>query len=240
MVWKIINYLQAVFILLITFLSGASTIMLRALTGSPRYGFPVMQYFWSPLSLFLLGIRVRKIRHVTLDSNKAYIFYGNHSSWIDIAVVNRVIPRKLHFIAKSELKRKWFVGGAIRSMDMIFVDRGNREDAIKSLDEAARRIRSGKDIIAFPEGTRSRDGKMKPTFKKGIFHMAIKAQVEMIPIAISGAFELVPPGFKMRPGVVKVAMGDPISTQEMDASQVKELMEIAWHSLDKLKRESEL
>ena len=209
--------------------------LLRLITRTPKYGFYVMRYFWAPFSLFFLQIKIRLNRKVDLPEDEVFIFYANHTSWIDIAVVNMVIKRDLHFIAKSELKKKPFVGGAIKGMDMIFVDRGNRIDAIKSLDLAVQKIRGGKNIIAFPEGTRSRDGKLQKPFKKGIFHMAIQAQVSLVPVAISGAYELVPTGFKMRPGTVDVAIGEPIPTRSLSAEDLKSLMDKAWNDLNGLK-----
>lgn len=209
--------------------------LLRFVTRTPKYGFYVMRYFWAPFSLFFLQIKIRLNRNVELPEDEVIIFYANHTSWIDIAVVNMVVKRDLHFIAKSELKKKPFVGGAIAGMDMIFVDRGNRADAIKSLNEAVAKIKGGKNIIAFPEGTRSRDGNMQKPFKKGIFHMAIQAKVSMVPIAISGAYELVPTGFKMRPGTVDVAIGDPITTSDLSSDDLRSLMEKSWNDLNGLK-----
>ena len=209
--------------------------LLRLVTGTPRFGFYVMRYFWAPFSLFFLQIKIRLNRKVDLPQDEVFIFYANHTSWIDVAVVNLVVKRDLHFIAKSELKKKPFVGGAIAGMDMVFVDRGNRKDAIKSLTEAVEKIKGGKNIIAFPEGTRSRDGEMQKPFKKGIFHMAIQAKVSLVPIAISGAYELVPTGFRMRPGMVDVAIGDPIPTRDLNVNDLKPLMENAWNKLNGLK-----
>jgi len=235
MFWKLLNYIQAVFILLVTFFSGGSVMLLRFVTRTPKYGFYVMRFFWAPLSLFFLQIKIRINRKVDLPKDEVFIFYANHSSWIDVAIVNLVIKRDLHFIAKSELKKKPFVGAAIKGMDMIFVDRGNRVDAIKSLDIAVQKIKGGKNIIAFPEGTRSWDGELQKPFKKGIFHMAIQSKVSMVPVAISGAHELVPTGFKMRHGTVDVAMGNPIPTRNIKPKDLKKLMDKAWNDLNGLK-----
>jgi 1-acyl-sn-glycerol-3-phosphate acyltransferase len=195
-----------------------------------------MRFFCARFSLFVFQINFRLNRIVDLQLEEVFVFYANHTSWIDIAIVNMVIKRDLHFIAKSELKKKPFVGGAIKGMDMIFVDRGNRADAIKSLDMAVQKIKSGKNIIVFPEGTRSRNGELQKPFKKGIFHMAIQAKVSMVPIAISGAYELVPTGFKMRPGSVDVAIGNPIPTRNLSLEDLKPLMDKAWNDLYGLKK----
>jgi len=233
--WGIVNYIQALLILVVTMIAGGSVMLLRFITRSPRFGFYVMRYFWSPLSLFFLGINYRIKKNADLSSHQVCIFYCNHTSWIDIALVNRVIPRDLHFIAKEELKKKPFVGGAIKSMDMIFVDRTNRTKAIQSLNQAAKRIKEGRNIIAFPEGTRSRDGQLK-AFKKGMFHLAIQSGMPLVPVAFSGAYELVPTGFKMRPGKVDVSIGEPIITEGLSLEDLKPLIDRSWSTLNELKK----
>ncbi len=232
--WGIFNYIQALILLVVTMISGGCVVILRFITRTPRFGFYVMRYFWSPLSLLFLGIRYNVVNKTDLSADDVCIFYSNHTSWIDIALVNRVIPRDLHFIAKEELKKKPFVGSAIKAMDMIFVDRKNRTKAIQSLNRAAKQIQEGRNIIAFPEGTRSRDGILKP-FKKGMFHLAIQSGVPLVPVAISGAYELVPTGFKMRPGKVNITIGEPILTKDLSLDDLKPLIEKSWTSLIDLK-----
>ena len=234
--WSIINYIQGLILVFVTFISGGSVMLLRFVTRTPRFGFYVMRYFWSPLSLFFLGIGYRIKKEADLSEYPVCIFYANHTSWIDIALVNRVIHRNLHFIAKEELRKKPFVGGAISGMDMVFVDRTNRSKAIKSLELAAKKINEGRNIIAFPEGTRSRDGILKP-FKKGLFHLAIQSGIPMVPVVICGAFELVPPGFKMRNGNVDIVIGDPIITKDLEIGELKDLMSRAWDHMDTIKKE---
>jgi 1-acyl-sn-glycerol-3-phosphate acyltransferase len=235
--WGIINYIQALFLLVLTFLSGGSVMLLKFITRTPRFGFYVMRYFWSPLSLLFLGIRHRLVKNTDLSAYDTCIFYANHTSWIDIALVNRVIPRNLHFIAKEELRKKPFVGGAISGMDMVFVDRSNRSKAVKSLEEAAKKVKAGRNIIAFPEGTRSRDGELKK-FKKGLFHLAIQSGVPLVPVAISGAYDLVPTGFRMRPGVVDIAIGEPILTEGLSiVDDLNPLIEKSWNALNAMKVE---
>ena len=232
--WSIVNYIQALILLVVTMVSGTFVVLFKFISGSSHLGFMVMRYIWSPLSLFFLGINYKVKMRSDLSKYDVCIFYSNHTSWIDIALVNRVIPRNLHFIAKEELKRKPFVGAAIRAMDMIFVDRTNRSKAIQSLNRAALRIKEGRNIIAFPEGTRSRDGQLK-VFKKGMFHLAIQSGVPVVPVVISGAYELVPTGFKMRPGKVTICIGEPILTDEMTVDDLKTLMDRSWSAMNEIK-----
>jgi 1-acyl-sn-glycerol-3-phosphate acyltransferase len=105
------------------------------------------------------------------------------------------------------------------------VDRANRASAIASVDAAAARLAAGDSFIIAPEGTRARGGEMLP-FKKGGFVMAIKAQVPVVPVALHGTAEAMPRGrFWVKPGVVRVEVGDPIPTVGLTLDDRERLME---------------
>ena len=122
---------------------------------------------------------------------KPQIFMANHQSDFDILIVLAHIPGQFRWIAKKELFKIPIFGKAMRNAGYIEIDRQNHEKALKSLDEAAQKIREGKSVVTFPEGTRSRDGKIRP-FKQGMFHLAIRAGVPIVPISIIGAREIMP------------------------------------------------
>ena len=103
------------------------------------------------------------------------------------------------------------------------VDRTHGRQALKSLDEAAKRIAEGTSVIIFPEGTRSRDGKLQP-FKAGGMVLALKAGVELVPMAISGTFAILPKGSLMlHPDRVVIRIGPPITTRDYRTNQKHEL-----------------
>ena len=103
------------------------------------------------------------------------------------------------------------------------VDRSRGRQALKSLDEAAKRIADGTSVIIFPEGTRSRDGKLQP-FKAGGMVLAIKAGVDIVPVAISGTYEILPKGrLMLQPGNVLIKIGKPIPTSDYRTNQKHEL-----------------
>ena len=93
---------------------------------------------------------------------------------------------------------------------VIFIDRGDRDRAIRSIHDAARQIQGGKNVVIFPEGTRSRTGEMLP-FKKGGFALALDAGVPIIPMATVGGFHVLPRGMlRFRPGRYTLLMGEPV------------------------------
>jgi 1-acyl-sn-glycerol-3-phosphate acyltransferase len=127
------------------------------------------------------------------DGTRPAIFIGNHASLFDPPLMISTLPCLPVFMAKRELARVPFLGWVIWLADFIFIDRGHRGAARRSLKQAARRIRAGQSIVAFPEGTRSRDGHLLP-FKKGPFLLAREAGVPVVPFAIQGGLEILPKG----------------------------------------------
>lgn len=151
-----------------------------------------------------------------LDFDRPYVFVANHESHMDTQSIYMNYPRYLHFMAKKELKYVPVVGWVISSLGMLFVDRSNSEKAKVSLQKAAEMIRSGKNIISFPEGTRSKDGEVG-RFKKGLFTIAQQAGVDVVPVAVVGAREVMASGsLKITPGPIHVSFGVPIPIQEYE------------------------
>ena len=128
----------------------------------------------------------------------------------------------------------------ILAAGFIRINRSNRAEAIRSLTKAAESIRNGCPVILFPEGTRTRDGKLQ-TFKKGAFHLATIAGVPVVPVAIRGTFGIMPPGsIHVRPGPVDVFFEQPIDLARFDSDRPLELLN-AVHSVisDRLDRTPE-
>lgn len=170
----------------------------------------ITSQFWSTLILLSIGVRLRVsgVEHVPLK--RPVIFVSNHTSNIDTPVLFKVLPVPLFFIAKKELRKVPFLGWIMAAFGMIFIERGNKEKSINSLKKAAKQIRNGKSVMTFPEGTRTNDGSVK-RFKKGAFALAIDSGVDVVPIAIKGAFKLNPPGsYTLHSGLVRVVIGEPV------------------------------
>jgi 1-acyl-sn-glycerol-3-phosphate acyltransferase len=147
-----------------------------------------------------------------IDFKKTYVLVSNHESHMDVQSIFMSYPKYLRFIAKKELKYVPVVGWVIMSLGMLFVDRSNKDKARESMKKAAEKVRAGVNIISFPEGTRSKTGELK-AFKKGLFGLAMDAGVDVIPVAVIGAREVMPAGkLKLRPGPIHVAFGAPINT----------------------------
>lgn len=119
------------------------------------------------------------------------VFIANHASFFDPPLLISTLPSQPVFMAKRELAYIPFLGWVIWLAGFIFVDRGKGSRSISSLKAAARQVRHGQSIAAFPEGTRTRTGSLLP-FKRGVFALAKEAGVPVIPMAIHGGFEILP------------------------------------------------
>ncbi len=171
------------------------------------------------------------------DGRRPGVFIGNHTSHFDPPLVISTLPCHPVFVAKRELARVPFVGWVIWLADFIFIDRGDRQAALSSLERAAQRIRSGQSIVAFPEGTRSRDGRLLP-FKKGAFALAFSAGVPVVPFAIHGGPEILPKGtWRVQGGPYRITVGTPLEPDDYPDAEalrlaaeaaVRALLEVGW------------
>ncbi len=209
--WIALNAVQLVFTLGWSVGCITLAMLVRLLTRSTRLPLAMARGLWAPGLLLGAGARL-SVQGVESLPSPPCLFVANHESIIDIPALFRALPAGQHFIVKRELGKVPFLGWYISAMGMIFVDRGARAEALESVRRAATLVRAGGSVVSFPEGTRSRDGRIGP-FKSGPFIAAIEAGVPVVPVAIAGAGAVLPPsGFRVRPGAIRIAIGAPIPT----------------------------
>jgi 1-acyl-sn-glycerol-3-phosphate acyltransferase len=167
--------------------------------------------FGAKSALFLAGVRITVIGREKIPAGKAVVFMPNHESNCDPPAVAAILPPVL-IMAKKEFFRVPVLGKGMRMRGFIPVDRSNRERAFAAVDRAVSALKAGRSFLAFPEGTRSRTGRLQK-FKMGVFVMAIKAGVPIVPISVSGANKIMRPGdFRIYPGPVRITIHDPVPT----------------------------
>jgi 1-acyl-sn-glycerol-3-phosphate acyltransferase len=171
---------------------------------------------WSRWVTSFAGVKIVVENRANLLPDQPYVFMANHASSLDIWAVFVAIPRHIRLIAKKQLSRIPLLGWVMSAGRFIFIDRQNAVAARRSIEAAGQRIRSGNSVLIFPEGTRTRDGSLGP-FKKGGFHLALKAGVPIVPVALRGTRTLMPRGsYLLRSGTITVILGDPIPTQGLN------------------------
>ena len=121
------------------------------------------------------------------------VFAANHASWFDIPLVAQCIPSTFKFVASAGLSKLPLIGQQLTGGRHVLIDRRSRKSQLRSFKESVAWLSDGVSIMAFPEGTRSRDGKLAKKFKGGVFSMATKTGCPIVPISIVGAFSTFPP-----------------------------------------------
>jgi len=208
-VWFPLNLLQGI----ATALWGAlwiSVALVAAAWAGPPPALLLARRVWGPGQLAIGGARLVVVGGEQVDTQRAQLFVANHQSWIDIPALFCALPLPLHFLAKRELGAVPFLGWYIRAMGMVFVERDAPRRASASVARAAELLASGRSVLSFPEGTRSRDGRLG-RFKSGAFGAALAAGVPVVPVALVGTGRVLPAGgFRVRPGRLEVRIGSPI------------------------------
>jgi 1-acyl-sn-glycerol-3-phosphate acyltransferase len=185
---------------------------LARLSGSPRLLYSLGR-FGVKAALFLGGIRVALEGAERLAGTNTVIM-PNHVSHLDAAILFALVDVEPKAVIKKELYAFPFVHYCMRYAGFIEVDRKDAIQAKAAISRAVASLKSGSTFIIFPEGTRSRTGELGP-FKKGAFVVAIEAGSRVVPLAVSGARELLPPGrFRIERGTVRLRVLDAV-----DASQ---------------------
>lgn len=221
--WLLVNVAQAVYTAAWSVGWISLALVVRLVTGSEEATLRMARTLWSPGLLHGAGARlaVQGLEH--LEAGQAYLFASTHASQIDIPVLFVALPRALRFVVKEELRPVPFLGWYLRATGMIFLRRSEKRGAIEPLGRAAELLREGHSVLVFPEGTRSRDGRLRP-FKSGVFRAAIEAGAAVVPVVIEGADRVLPPGgFRVRPGRIRVTICPPLATTGLKPHQRREL-----------------
>jgi 1-acyl-sn-glycerol-3-phosphate acyltransferase len=213
--------LALVFFAIYCIFVGLPVMVWTALTGSKERLFRMGQ-FCGVVTLRIAGVTTRAEGLGNIPAG-ACLFVANHVSNTDPPAIVGVIPRRVAIILKKSLLSIPIVGPAFRMGDFIPIDRENAESALSSINLAVQRAKTGLSFLAFPEGTRSRDGRLQP-FKQGVFRMAIEAGIPIVPVACAGAQRILPrDSFAIRSGEMVVRFCPAIETRCYHSSQKSEL-----------------
>ncbi len=170
---------------------------------STTWSWLIMKTIFSPVTVTGLD---------KIDTSKPHVYAVNHASALDIPVLYVNLPFQFRIAFKKELLSYPVVGWQLKRSGQVCIDQQNPSHSISSIRAALKGLKAGLPLVIFPEGGRSPDGEIKP-FLPGAFFLAIKAQVDIVPVALVGTYELLPMNtyhIKSRP--LEMRVGEPIST----------------------------
>lgn len=166
----------------------------KAFDSKRRRASDFIVQIWARLTmtLFGAGVRVEGVENLP-PAGEPVMYVPNHCSFLDIFTLSGYIPRRFKYISKIEILRIPLIGWAMGYAKHIAIRRMDRASQLKTLKDAVETLKAGNSLVTFPEGTRSKDGRLAE-FKKGPFTMAGRAGVRVVPVTIIGTHLFQPPG----------------------------------------------
>jgi len=189
---------------------------------------------WSWLIMKTIFSPVKVTGFDKIDTSKPHVYAANHASALDIPVLYVNLPFQFRIAFKKELLAYPVVGWQLKRSGQICIDQQNPSHSISSIRAALKGIKAGLPLVIFPEGGRTPDGEIKP-FLPGAFFLAIKAQVDIVPVALVGTYELLPMNtyhIKCRP--LEMRVGEPISTTGLTMRDLEALSAKVQSALEAL------
>ncbi|HEY4221917.1 MAG TPA: lysophospholipid acyltransferase family protein [Myxococcota bacterium] len=212
--WVVVNTLQALWLGAFSFFCFFVVMTIYAITWNPEASLSTARVFYGPINVFL-GLSTLVVEgQENIPRDRPYILMMNHQSIADIMIAWMITPVPVRFIAKNALNYVPVIGWVMWIFGMVSIDRSDAHKAARALKKAARVLAGGRTLCAFPEGTRTRTGKIGP-FKKGVFLLAMKARVPIVPVAAEGLNVFAPrTRWNPRPVTIRVKIGAPIVTDD--------------------------
>ncbi|MGA3346338.1 MAG: lysophospholipid acyltransferase family protein [Terracidiphilus sp.] len=190
---------------------------------------------WARGCVWASGAKLRVLGAENLRRHPVAVYASNHTSYMDTPVIFGALPFQFRILARKELWPIPFIGWYLNRSGQIQIDTANPRATLSSLGAGARALRSGMALFVFPEGGRTSDGELRP-FLSGAAYLAIRAQVPLVPIALSGVYELLPIHTRhFYPGEVTLSVGEPIDTTGMTLRQSEELTQKLRTSIEELR-----
>jgi 1-acyl-sn-glycerol-3-phosphate acyltransferase len=185
---------------------------------------------WSLLLIACTGCKLTVQGREHIPQEGGLCFVSNHGSIFDILVILALVGRPVGFIAKKELAWIPFLNIWIFLLGGLFIDRHDIRKAVGTINKGIHRIKQGEAMMIFPEGTRSKGQGLLP-FKSGSFKLATQSGAPILPIAITGSYEIFERTYRIRAVPVRVTFMPPINTAELLPADRRQHLADQVHSL---------
>ncbi len=196
--------------------------------------------WWSKLTCIISLCPVKISGKEKLNKHQSYIFVANHQGAYDIFLIYGYLGQPIKWVMKQSLRNIPLVGKACESAGFIFVDSSSPQAAARAIAQAEAKLQDGASIAIFPEGSRSKTGKLGK-FKKGAYQMALDLRLPIVPVTINGTFEVMPSGsFLLNPHTIELIIHEPIPVADINkgnireaASKIRELTDFSRREIEK-------
>jgi 1-acyl-sn-glycerol-3-phosphate acyltransferase len=171
---------------------------------------------WARLLIVIAGGRVEISGLENLPEGGGVLFVSNHQGAFDIPLLLGYVPGLKGFVSKKENRRLPIVGTWMKLLHCIFIDRKDLRQSAQAIARGVSDLQTGRSLIVFPEGTRSKSGMMK-RFKEGSFKLATRSGAAIVPLTIDGSFRLLEGNRgRITPGKVHLHIHPPLRFQDLD------------------------
>jgi 1-acyl-sn-glycerol-3-phosphate acyltransferase len=218
------NLIQTPALSIATGICGSMALLVSLVEKSGRVQHRIAQV-WARLCVWISGSHITVRGAENLGRYPVAVYAANHTSYMDTPVIFASLPFQFRILAKKELWPIAFIGWYLNRSGQIPIDVANPRATLSSLNRGAKALRGGMPLFVFPEGGRTPNGELQP-FLSGAAYLAIRAQVPLVPIALSGVYDLLPiHTHHLYPGELILSVGEPIDTQGMTVRDSEQLTE---------------
>ena len=218
-------------LLVITILTALTTII-GCWIGSGHFWGYYPGKIWSRLFCYILLIPVKVVRNKKVHKNTSYVFVANHQGSFDIFLIYGFLNRNFKWMMKKSLRKSLFIGKACESAGHIFVDKSGPKKILETIEQGRNTLKGGMSLVIFPEGARTYTGQMSE-FKKGAFMLADELQLPVVPLTISGSFNILPrTGKHLCWHPMKLVIHDPIYPIGQGPENLKYLAEESYKVIE--------
>lgn len=210
--------------IVLTLITAFTVMVFSLLFGNKIWGYYPPKW-WSRFTCWLALCRVTTKGHENLDKNKSYVFIANHQGVFDIFLVYGFLNQNIKWVQKASLRKLPFVGKASEIAGHVFVDNSSIASRRDTIVKAKKEIKGGISMMMFPEGARSKNGKLQP-FRRGAYRIAMDMNLPIVPITINGPYHVMKANsLKITPGRLELIIHQPIDTHNLNPENLPALIE---------------
>jgi 1-acyl-sn-glycerol-3-phosphate acyltransferase len=210
----------------LTILTAITVMIFSPLFGNKFWGYYPPKW-WSRLTCWLALCRVKVTGRENLDPKQSYVFVANHQGAFDIFLVYGFLNQNIKWVQKQSLRKIPLVGKASEIAGHVFVDNSSAVSRAITIQKAKKQIVDGVSMMMFPEGSRTRDGKLG-RFKRGAFQIAIDMGLPIVPLTINGSYDVLNARSRIiHPGEMELIIHKPISTENLTEKDIPALIQQA-------------